>query len=1004
MKKVIFALVSLFFCSTIYAQNGTVTFRKDKLVWPRSKHIVCSDDTVFISFGDTDKIELKSDVQDKLKRDDLNQLLETKHKIFYQGEQSFDKAGFLVNRDDGKNYFNAKIVLYKKDLPIKLTYAKKTVNIIEFDPINQIHQEIIRKVLKLYSDLNDPIHPSDTINIESFAEKNYKTIELGANSAWKGTKVEYSINDTTFSVQGKKLKLTEELWNKFKDEESITITYKIDCKHDYFGHIREGKFVEIYIEKSAALTYWWCLLLLIPCMGVVLWFYIKIKNKPTDGKKDIKGPEIIADENLPKSIVENKHKELEQTDSVVNVPTSVADCEEVVTKEIELDEQTNSSEEKDDDFLLKICQELNLSGDSTHEQVLEKLKSLKQEYEKVNNDLKQCPDKIYGDVISLMKSKNSKILTSLIDDAQKEYKDSNHENSDIVKKFMNLLKIRLTEAEKQNQQVQASEDITEQQMKLPANRRKMMIWMIGQLEDRGYKELNRNKTTEENFNKLSETLLSVTESQSTDEIISAAINNDELSKEQKAVLLKQFITQVNSHINNESVWIDSSISIDDFVVMIAEKVQSPNTFEEAQDTIKKNNLNAINEILESEIDDFNHEALDSALRCAIVKHLNRNLEEFNADSLENAFDKISKSLNNSDKLINFLQEHGINTISEVPTAIRQEQYQEIMSSVNQKVNELFPDKHFESIQKLVNALLKLSEEARDNEVLIADALEEKISMRNNLYVSSGKVDVINLLKVYDELIMANENKLSTEITSKTEQITNLESIVDSTQQEVKRLAQKNTVLMEDSSAMIESLHNGAEHILDACKTILHPCSDNDESQCVDIEDRLFGELQNTISRLKTFRVVDDSIPVDTRKAIQEILIHEISVENSPINTICRYYAYSRLPFMTDTSREYGITFSRKNMSELYDAVETLYVQFGINLSIPDLFVAGFEEGHFENLTGQTYGDLDNLCQNSRNHFDNIDSKVKPSNVIVDVINVGYTVDGNVGRVSSVLTY
>ena len=67
--------------------------------------------------------------------------------------------------------------------------------------------------------------------------------------------------------------------------------------------------------------------------------------------------------------------------------------------------------------------------------------------------------------------------------------------------------------------------------------------------------------------------------------------------------------------------------------------------------------------------------------------------------------------------------------------------------------------------------------------------------------------------------------------------------------------------------------------------------------------------------------------------------------------------------------------------------EILYVQFGINLSIPDLFVAGFEEGNFENLTGQTYGDLDNLCQNSRNHFDNIDSKVKPSNVIVDVINM-----------------
>lgn len=1003
MKKVIFVLISLIICSKIYAQDGTVIFKKDKLVWSSSKQIVCSEksDTVFISFGNNDEIVLKTDVQDKLKRNDLNALLVTEHKIFYQGEESYDKAGYLVY--SGKNHPKAKIILYKKDLPIQLTYAKKTVNIIEFDSKDLNHQEIIRKRTKAYSFLTDPIHPTDTINIDSFSEKMYQTIDLDPSSAWKGTKVEYSINDTTFSVQGKNLKLTEELWNKFKDEESITITYKIDCKHDYFGHTREGKFVEIYIEKSAGSTYWWCLLL-IPCIGVVWWIYIKNKKKPAVGKKGITKPEVIANVNLPENEVESKHKELEETDSVVNVSTSVADCEEVVTKKIESDEQTNSSQEKDNDFLLKICQEFDFSGDSTYEQVLENLKSLKLKHEKVNNDLKQCPDKIYGDVISLMKEKDSKILTSLIENAKKGSSDSKQSNYDILNKLINLLKLNLEKAAKHEQSIQTSEEITAQQMKSPANRRKMMVWMIEQLEDRGYKELNRNKTTEENFNKLSETLLSVTESQSTDEIISAAINNDELSKEQKAVLLKLFITQVNSQINNESVLIDSSISIDDFVAMIAEKVQSPNTFEEAQEIVRKNNLNILNEILESEIDDFNHEALISALRCAIVKLLNRKLEEFNADSLENAFDKISKSLNNSDKLINFLQEHGINTISEVPTAIRQEQYQEIMSSVNQKVNELFPDKHFESIQKLVNALLKLSEEARDNEVLIADALEEKISMRNNLYVSSGKVDVINLLKDYDELIMANENRLSTEITSKTEQITNLELKVNTTLQEVNRLSQKNTVLMEDSSAMIEKLQNGAEHILDACKTILHPCSDNDESQCVDIEDRLFGELQNTVSRLKTFRVADDSIPADTRKAIQEILIHEISVENSPINTICRYYAYSRLPFMTDTSREYGITFSRKNMSELYNAVETLYVQFGINLSIPDLFVAGFEEGHFENLTGQTYGDLDNLCQNSRNHFDHIDSKVKPSNVIVDVINVGYTVDGNVRRISSVLTY
>ena len=277
-------------------------------------------------------------------------------------------------------------------------------------------------------------------------------------------------------------------------------------------------------------------------------------------------------------------------------------------------------------------------------------------------------------------------------------------------------------------------------------------------------------------------------------------------------------------------------------------------------------------------------------------------------------------------------------------------------------------------------------------------------MRNNSYVSSGQRNIIKLLNDYNDLVTTHEEQLNADIRGKAEYITQLESKIESKQEEVNALTEKNSVLMTETEKMLENLRSSADRIIDSCKTILHPCSDSDESQCVDIEDRLFADILNSTNRIKALSISNESIPIDTRKAIQQILIQELIVENSPINTVCRYYAYSRLPFMTDTSREYGITFNRKNMSELFNAVEILYVQFGINLSIPDLFVTGFEEGNFENLTGQTYGDIDNLCQNSRNHFDNIDSKVKPSNVIVDVINVGYAVDGKVERITSVLTY
>lgn len=691
--------------------------------------------------------------------------------------------------------------------------------------------------------------------------------------------------------------------------------------------------------------------------------------------------------------------------------TLLPDVGDLATQEkIDLIKEKIRSSEKMSADLLMFYQELNLSSNSTPGDFLNKLKTLKQDFDELKKKLEKCPEDIYAQVISLLLNKDSKILSSLVDKAKQESSGAgvSQTNYDIVKRFINILPMSLKESVKSNPAIQnVNLDITEQQMRTAANHRKMMVWMIDQLEARGYKELNRNGSPNDNFKKLSQALLSVSEIKakpSIEEKINAAVNNDQFTLEQKNILLRRIIEQINSQINDETAVINTSISINDFISMVSEKIQLPNSYDEAQEIIRGNNLRLINKVLESNIDNLTQQSLEEALRSAIVKLLSRHLKGLNAENLEDVINELSISLTNSTILTKTLNEYNINTISELPMIIRQKMSEEIIASVNHKVNQFFPDKHFDSVQKLVNVLLKLSEDIKDNEALIADELEEKISMRNNSYVSSGQSNIIKLLNDYNDLVTTHEEQLNTEIRGKAEHISQLESKVELKQEEVNALTHKNSVLMTESEKMLEFLRSCAESIIDSCKTILHPCSDGDEGQCVDIEDRLFADLLNSSNRIKALSISNESIPVDTRKTIQQILIQELIVENSPINTVCRYYAYSRLPFMTDTSREYGITFNRKNMSELFHAVETLYVQFGINLIIPDLFVAGFEEGNFENLTGQTYGDLDNLCQNSRNHFDNIDSKVKPSNVIVDVINVGYTVDSRVERIASVLTY
>lgn len=1036
MKKIFFTLLTLCISCSVFAQkdgeldrlptNGKFVISSEGVQFGSKSQIVCNSnkDTVYIAFGKSNFIKLEANVANSFKRTDVDNRIKTDRKIFVQIGGNDDNtdlisanAGYLAKKTGG-TYDNAYVIINKDDVPFTINVDGKNISIIEFAESDLSHCETIRNYVAAYQKL--PNCDKDTITINQIKDYKYPAFELKSSDAWKKTTIKYYINDQECEVINGYICLPSEIATSIKKGDKLVISYNIECKHDYFGHIREGDLVEVYIETSTTSSYWWYLLL-VPIVGVIIWYILFRRKQNINKNKDKDNEDLNSNNNdgandevmrTNEKLAANDTLDI-KTDDVSAIDelltTLLPDVGDLATQEkIDLIKEKIRSSEKMSADLLMFYQELNLSNNSTPGDFLNKLKTLKQDFDELNKKLEKCPEDIYAQVISLLLSKDSKILSSLIDKAKQESTGVSQTNYDIVKRFVNILPMSLKEAVKSNPAVQTADlDITEQQMGIAANRRKMMVWMIEQLEARGYKELNRNGLIDDNFKKLSQALLSVSEIEakpSIEEIINTAVNNDQFTLEQKNILLKRIIEQINYKINDETAIINTSISIDDFISMVSEKIQLPNSYEEAQEIIRGNNLKLINEVLESSIDDLTQQSLVEALRSAIVKLLSRHLKGLNAANLEEVISELSISLTNSTILTKTLNEHNINTISELPMIIRQKMSEEIIASVNHKVNRFFPDKHFDSVQKLVNALLKLSEDIKDNEALIADELEEKISMRNNSYVSSGQSNIIKLLNDYNDLVTSNEEQLSTDIREKAEHITQLESKIESKQEEVNALTQKNNVLMTETEKMLENLRSSADRIIDSCKTILHPCSDSDESQCVDIEDRLFADLLNSTNHIKALSISNESIPADTRKAIQQILIQELIAENSPINTVCRYYAYSRLPFMTDTSREYGITFNRKNMSELFHAVEILYVQFGINLSIPDLFVAGFEEGNFENLTGQTYGDLDNLCQNSRNHFDNIDSKVKPSNVIVDVINVGYAVDGKVERITSVLTY
>lgn len=638
----------------------------------------------------------------------------------------------------------------------------------------------------------------------------------------------------------------------------------------------------------------------------------------------------------------------------------------------------------------------------------EKIEELKNNSSTVSQEnYKRVRTEICNLLIEKLHGKKNKVLSDIVADAKNEIGTNQYE---IILKIIDLLPFRVKDEKITLAGAAQSQSIAikDNQLKNSINGYVLKKWLYEQLQSVGITGFDMNKTTLDNLTQISERLKKSQDDaprKSDEEIVDGIVLEDKLTDEQKKVLVRRLIKLINERIADSSKSINESLSLAEFVQSIADALQQPNSHEEAQMQTQQRNIAIFNEALGAEMTSLSKETIKETVKRFVLSIVQSKLSNVSIDSYEDALTSLSTYNSQYKVLEKLLQDFDVDKLQNLPNAIREKQNNELLKSVADKVSTLLPGQNIDSVQKLVNALFREVKETKESSDLIADDLEERISLRDKTYTTSeGNRDVLKLMSLYGNLVNTEDANLREQITSKDREIGQLQEDVANKKETISSLEKDNKDLMSESDKLIEHLHVSAEKILESCKTILNPCSNEEEVQCVDIEDRLFSDLNSSVTKLKTFNVDKNSVPADTRKAIQDLLVAEISADNSPVNTICRYYAYSQLPFMTDTAREYGITFNRKNMAELYNAIENLYVQFGINLNIPSLFVMGIEEGEFENVTGKMYGDLDNLCQNSRNHFDNIDSATKPSNVIVDVVNVGYSVDGKVGRITSVLTY
>lgn len=314
-------------------------------------------------------------------------------------------------------------------------------------------------------------------------------------------------------------------------------------------------------------------------------------------------------------------------------------------------------------------------------------------------------------------------------------------------------------------------------------------------------------------------------------------------------------------------------------------------------------------------------------------------------------------------------------------------------------------------KKATDANKKVSEVVAELQALIKkdDAAEEQAASQTS---EDKEASPVQLLKVYTkqtESVKAELTKEKTELSDKYNELESANTVLTDDNSKLKAdLKGTKSVLKGEADALVDALQTGVNKVEGELEMpLVTPCnSDTDDfsSQSDEIEERLKSSLKQCLENLKTVKLEEGAAPDEVRKQIQKALSEAIEAEDSPIGTLCRYFAYSRMPFMTDPDRdESGIMFYRKNVFSLYKAVEDLYVRFGISFDLPPLFAMGIDEGNYGRSEGAE-PDLNNLCPNCTNHRDNMDTHNKPQSVIYDIAEVGYSVDGVQAKKTGVITF
>ena len=371
----------------------------------------------------------------------------------------------------------------------------------------------------------------------------------------------------------------------------------------------------------------------------------------------------------------------------------------------------------------------------------------------------------------------------------------------------------------------------------------------------------------------------------------------------------------------------------------------------------------------------------------------RQFKGLNTVDIEKATEQLKFAWEKSKTADDICKQYNVDDIKKLADAIKEQDLNSIKGNLSSDTLEIV--KNSLTINKLVSELDEAYIKANKIKSAVNIQMEEALINLQIAYKELSGNDIktdklSDVFTAYKQIIEQNKIDKENEITSlKTENQKQKVIITDNEKMQNERLAK--------IKLSIEMALNCIEETVS--KTFIRPCDTNLRTQC-NQNQNLLREATKTFDEKMREVLIDNNIE-KVSSNMHNVIMDDINNERGLINTLSRFYAYSCLPFMTDATRDFGMRFDHSAMLKAFSSINSLTANSGIQLIVPNLFEDRITDGDYQDCTGESYGDLENMCPGIANYVQEISNSDK-TNYIIDLVQVGYRINNKSGKDAKVI--